>query len=763
MSSASEYNDAESTLDSSSDVEQELPSRPSSRRPRRQSRTPLTPQKRRRLESVDPSRIRNYYFEGKYNDAYRLLYNEHVHRAAARLEPLDTARYYSMQIGASTWSASELSVFFAALERLGKADAPGIAKAVGAKTIPEIQELLLLLHDAAIKQGGTKVTLRDVPAAIELGEDCNRRLDTLAEALAWYQEMHEASQEQSKFGQYWLITSDIAGHIESALESNRSRAASSVPPSGAETTRRGGKVIPGACISCKLHKQKCDRGTPCSNCVRRKLDECVYPKLRAQPGLPDTENGKGQPDTIQDPDAVISAIPEAQLLRADMMLTLSRTLFMNRSPTIPSPWPHWSEIASDFATEPAIYRSAFNDLHTLVVSVTKRLMQTAITQATSRLRSQRRRTKKGMVPLVKRRDVFSALEIVGMKRNGDERWRGVARRCALRVVRGRPERVGGRSAKGEISWDEVERIMAPESPRFAEPGATDTEGSEGPSTSFKRRAMRSGTPLPMERLALYDSQSESDDEDFDAGSDVSMLDDHAPTFARQSTQPRDIHGRYASVAPTAGEGQPERKYKSLEQFDQDVSRREERALRLTLNIQALSEDEQEIGTGAVEEDSIGCTEEVVTDADGWRLWTEYRAEWEEFEDPVPRAHFAANRNPAPATSHIAMVLSTQPEVVSDDYSHGNRSSSDDGIARRRPKPVQSIELRTQNPRAYAALQERAAMMTDTLESEEGFDENNSSDIELEAEHPSHSIEVVEDTRRARDRDESMDWDTYMDV
>ncbi|KAF2846593.1 hypothetical protein T440DRAFT_501644 [Plenodomus tracheiphilus IPT5] len=753
MSSASEYNDAESSQDSSSEAHVRPPSRPSSRR---QSHTPLTPRKRRRLESIDPSRIRNYYFEGKYNDAYRILYNEHVHRAAARFESLETVQHYTAQIGASIWLSTEQSIFFAALERLGKDDAPGIAKAVGTKSIPEVQELLLLLHDAATKHVDAKVMLRDIPAAIDIGEDCNEQLDTLAEALAWYQEMHEASEEQAKFGEYWLITSDIAAKIEGALNPDRSRAASSIPPSGAETPRRGGRVLVGACASCKLHKQKCDRGTPCGNCVRRKIDECIYPKTPAKSG-PEPSTG---PAIVDNPVIdVLQAIPEARLLNVDVMLTLSRTLFMNRSPSISSPWPHWSEIVSDLAEEPAIYRSAFRDFHTLVVSVTKRLVQTSITQATSRLRSQRQRTKNGVMPLVKRRDVLAALDVVGMKKNGQERWQGVARRCALRVIQGRPERVGGRTFRREVSWSEVERIMAPDT-LLAEPFLTDTEVSEGPSPTFKRRAARSGTPLPMERLALSDSHSESDMEHSNADSDVSMLDGPPHSFARQSTQPRDLHGRYTSLAPTVGDAKVNMAHITIEEFDHKVSRQEERALRETLSIQAPSEDEPELGAGTLEEDGFEQAEKIVTEVNGWRSWMEYRHQWEEFMEPVPQEQFAANRKPLPLTLHTAMVSSDQINAVPDEK---NYSSSDDGMARHRRKPLKSIELRTQDPRAYAAHQERAARLASPLESDESLSEDAVDHTFFERDHPTQSIEAADDTLETRDPDESMDWDTYVDI
>jgi RNA polymerase I-specific transcription initiation factor RRN5 len=235
MSSASDYKHSEPSEDSSHESSQP-------------PTVSHTPQKRRRLESIDPARVRKYYLEGKYNDAYRVLFNEDVNRAAARFEThSENFQYYNRQIGASNWSPREQAVFFGALERLGKDDIAGIAGAIGTKSIPETQELLLLLHDAATKQGDAKLTLRHVPAAIEVSDECNEQLHVAAEALAWFQEVFEANQERDKFGDHWLITPAVADKIESALDVRNLRATTSplASESEPEPSRRGGRVIIG--------------------------------------------------------------------------------------------------------------------------------------------------------------------------------------------------------------------------------------------------------------------------------------------------------------------------------------------------------------------------------------------------------------------------------------------------------------------------------------------------------------------------------------
>lgn len=192
--------------------------------PRRRSSTPDTPRKRRRLGSLklNTAGLRKHDFlrrrtvEANYNDEYRELFNEQVTHAATRFHTDESVRYYSKQVGSSKWSPGEQAIFFAALERLGKDDLPGIARAIGTKAETEARDFLLVLQDAAVKQGDAKVTLRDISAAIELGDTCSEKLEEAADALAWYQERFEAEQEQERYGEHWLITPSLAEAVEDA-------------------------------------------------------------------------------------------------------------------------------------------------------------------------------------------------------------------------------------------------------------------------------------------------------------------------------------------------------------------------------------------------------------------------------------------------------------------------------------------------------------------------------------------------------------------
>ncbi|KAF9693435.1 hypothetical protein EKO04_008674 [Ascochyta lentis] len=752
----------------SSDDETAQYSRASSRRPsqysrassHRPSQTPGTPRKRRRVESVEPSRVRKYYLEGKYNDAYRVLFNDHVSCAAARFEPMDGVQPYSTQYGASLWSAKDQATLFAALARLGRDDVPGIAQAIGTKSLTETRELLLLLADAATKHQDVGVTMRDVPAAIQVGQACTEELDTVAEALAWYQEQFEVAQEQERYGDYWLITPAVAEDIENAIN-GPSRATSTRPTTPAEPgTPRAGPGIAGSCVRCKRQKIRCDRKVPCSNCARmKKKVVCEYKSSKQKahsvvmpPRTPDGEEAgelSAQPAVSADPQ-ILQAIPQAALLHAENMLSLSKNLFMNRSPDIPSPWPHWSVYASEQVPEPSILRTAFNDFNTLVVSVTKRLMQTAIMQATSRLRSQRRRTKKSVMPFVKTRDVLSAIDVLGLKRDGRSRWTGVARRCNVRVF-DEQRTTRFKIKQREVSWDQAEQILglydavAVPSASEAHPSgpATDTEDDE----AFKQRAARSGTPLPMEHLSLANSDSDVEIDDH-----ISEYDSEDDFVHQVQGQTREFADENASMASGEADQEHVQEAQSLEQFDQEASRQEEEILCNILGFSTHVKKGSPVDDVS-EDDNASDQENISTSADDWRKWTEYQATWEEFQTPVPSARFFANQKSCEASSNPHLNrLNNAGDTAAEDSDASSTSSKKSQRPGQRMTGV--VELRTRDPRAYAAMQTNAFDMPDDASRSDlsGTDDN------LDADVPAQSVENTEFARNP-DLQEEMDWDT----
>lgn len=449
---------------------------------------------------------------------------------------------------------------------------------------------------------------------------------------------------------------------------------------------------------------------------------------------------------------ILQAIPQASLLHAQNMLLLSKNLFMNRSPDISSPWPHWSAYVSDQVPEPSILRTAFNDFHTLAVSVTRRLMQSAIMQATSRLRSQRRRTKKGVMPLVKTRDVHSAIDILGLKRNGRSRWTGVARRCNVRVLDER-RTTRFKVKRREISWDQAEHILglydAVTVPSASGVTASEPTGDIEDDIDFKRRAVRSGTPLPIEQLSLSGSDpvSEIDNDNAEYNSSLS---DGMEEVAQSVPQTRDNQGRYTSLASGQAGQRHRRELQTLEEFDRAASRQEEEAL---CNLLGLSASPKRMFHSNDEslDDELDGGESLITSADGWRNWTEYQAPWEVLQTSVPAAKFIANQKPHETTSAINLSQLQSIGATSADDSDASSISSRSSQRIRQSK-AGVVELRARNPRVYAAIQTNAF---GTYEESRNSDTSSSDD--LDADSPAQSVEQTGVARNST-LQEVMDWE-----
>ncbi|KAF2472995.1 uncharacterized protein BDR25DRAFT_392778 [Lindgomyces ingoldianus] len=549
------------------------------------------------------------HLQGQYINAYRTLFNESVNDAVHRFVSDASFIPPRAQIGASRWSMDEKSRFFAALDRLGRGDLPGIARAVRTKTIPEIQNLFLLLENSTLER---KITSQDISAATEVSPACIERLEVAGDALAWYQERFEAKAEQDRYGKYWLVTPEIADQIEEAIRPSRT-------PS----------------LSLPLDSRNAE------------LEDSSPVRNASTPNVPE----------------ILQHIPEASLLKPSALLTLSKSLFMNSSPILQPTYPHWTDLISPLASEPSIYRTAFIDFHTLVLSLTKRITQATIIQATSRIRSQSWRIKKGVSPLVKRRDVLTAVDMLGLKRNGRERWKGVARRCRLRVFDG-----AGKS-KREVDWDEIEAIMGiPVQPKdFAD---ADSSGKKRNLSSgededdFKWRARRSGTPLPRESLA----HSENDDE---SRSDKQCEDEGSGRDSSGSSQTSQSSARNTTRSPSKPpHSSPDAKLDMiLEDLDQEASREEERRL-----WEILGDTQHPIKEPRKTEENPlpKFSDDNTANFEGWRGWTEYYAEWEEFCTPVPEVKFLENRKLPRATTDKL----SNPDATTSIYQGSNNSDRD---------------------------------------------------------------------------------------
>ena len=143
----------------------------------------------------------------------------------------------------------------------------------------------------------------------------------------------------------------------------------------------------------------------------------------------------------------------AGLFNLSNWIELSENIFMNSGQEKAED--NWKNVSFDGET-PAMTCEAFSDFYTLAVSITRRLVQSSIFFALSRIRS----LKSGgwdVTEWVRKEDVQTALDVLKLKPNSREFWKGAARRCTL-DVRSTVNPVNRQI--GLISYDEVEERLS---------------------------------------------------------------------------------------------------------------------------------------------------------------------------------------------------------------------------------------------------------------------------------------------------------------
>lgn len=140
----------------------------------------------------------------------------------------------------------------------------------------------------------------------------------------------------------------------------------------------------------------------------------------------------------------------ARLFRLSRLLQLSRRIFMNSS--VPSN--NWHFIDDD---PPSIWATTAEDLFSLTLSLTRRLVQATLFISMSRIRAKqefRPQTK----PVVRRKDVEAAVTSLDLSHGTGTFWAKSARRLRLDVYMGASDREL-EADEGPLSYDEVERLL----------------------------------------------------------------------------------------------------------------------------------------------------------------------------------------------------------------------------------------------------------------------------------------------------------------
>lgn len=182
-----------------------------------------------------------------------------------------------------------------------------------------------------------------------------------------------------------------------------------------------------------------------------------------------------------------SAIPAEGLFRLSSFLSLTERVFMNSDPSQSKN--NWI-IHAAHDEVPAITQGAVSDLYELTKYQLRKIMQTSVFCAESRIRSTGDRGN-AVKTIVRKQDVAAAITILGVPEDSFSFWPNLARRNQLRVVDNhRNKRWGPWSL---LDYDKVENILS-EAPRG-------------------RRGQRSVSRLP-------ESSSVPDDSDYAEGADM---------------------------------------------------------------------------------------------------------------------------------------------------------------------------------------------------------------------------------------------------
>jgi hypothetical protein len=294
----------------------------------------------------------------------------------------------------------------------------------------------------------------------------------------------------------------------------------------------------------------------------------------------------------------------ARLLRLSSWIELSEDIFMNAGGSRIDE--NWRNICFEDES-PSITCDAFSEFYTLAVSLTRRLVQSSIFFALSRIRSLGHRW--SVEPFVRIQDVEAALDVLKMKRNTHEFWIGAARRCGIDV---KTQVTRGKSRMGFISHNEVERRL-----------------------SLRGRVLSGSNPESREDTSPPPPDN-SDSNDSDSGTspstsdeDMSTDDNSMPLDDDDLSDPEEL---YASRLDRKADQEEElRIWEALDQQPPTASLNAKTDPDTESGIKAESDDEKPLREPLAKRKQ---REELVD----WRDRTLYRSEWEsrvqEEEDEV---------------------------------------------------------------------------------------------------------------------------------
>lgn len=455
---------------------------------------------------------------------------------SAPAEPSDDGKSYNVtQNGIVIWTSKEKETLYTLLDRKGKNGIKEIAAAIGTKSELEVQEHLRLLQRGLERQHlrdrhTRTVILGDVPAAAEVRGECGRVLDRYAELMRLEEQYLENVAGRKKHYDAWVIDREKAGQIDEEIKEEEDK-----------------------------DKNEEEEQDEKSAEDRQGTEERGKEAKEEQEGSEEVDEEEGEEEERI---KIISYNPTihltASLFNMEKWTRLSERFFMNfGGPRLED---NWANVAYP-GESPSLTADAFADFYALTMSVTRRLVQSSLFFAMSRIRRMRD-TGHRKAQIIKTRDVKTALSVLNMKQDCSDIWPGLARRCSLDVVDYR-HRKGWKSVY--MDHNQVKDVLSGDVSHKTNPDGTEppksqelaVDGIAGNNDNDSDSDVRS-SPEPMVEenqlyLSLEDEHAETVDQEKSNLEEQrlwTLLGHQAPVNLDASVKPESEDGTRASQRPT---------------------------------------------------------------------------------------------------------------------------------------------------------------------------------------------------------------------
>ena len=481
-----------------------------------------------------------------YHDQYLELFNSTLQA--------DHGNYFggglpASQLGAVVWLPDEKAKLYQGLCRKGRHDLASLATWIGSKSVVEIKAYLDNLCEQEtdrqrFEAQPKNVSLAEIPAAVEIGPDCEAVVDQVADALLAFQDQYDFAAGQQA-NDLWLIDQAVAEKLD------------------------------------------------------QRLDESSNP---------DDANREGSDsDVLRFPERAL------KLFRLSAFVELSERLFMNRGVDNPGSWQNIAEAGE----RPSLTIDYVTSLYDLVVNLLRRILQSCIFTTQSRLRAS---TSQDYRPsrIVKIEDVVGTLDVLGVKRNADPYWSGLARRNGLKVVDSSHRR--GIDSTAVLPYNEVEETLS----QSGQSRSVSTALEEITEDDFSQDTSGSSDGSQSE-VDLGDTSGGEDDEGM-SGDDNSAEEvaDENDTQAAYGTSEHEQHAKSRVPRHKRLRMLEDEQDEYLERLDQKARQREESHL---LSLLGAQEDKK---VKVEEMDDLGKRppqpRKSIEHSVGWAI--SYEAEWE---------------------------------------------------------------------------------------------------------------------------------------